>query len=96
MSFRNANSATPVIVLTPMQPEMLARVAPLGYDARYHDVLTYLRSLQVRYRFKLLDFTHLVSFGGRAADFYDGYHMTVANTQRLVNAVLSQAPGALR
>ena len=96
LSFMNRLGATPVIVLTPMQPEMLARVAPLGYDARYHDVLTYLRSLQVRYRFKLLDFTHLVSFGGRAADFYDGYHMTVANTQRLVNAVLSQAPGALR
>jgi hypothetical protein len=96
LSFMNGLGATPVIVLTPMQPEMLARVASLGYDARYHDVLAYLRSLQGRYRFVLLDFTHLASFGGRAADFYDGYHMTVANTQRLVNAVLAKAPGALR
>jgi hypothetical protein len=92
----NSLGASPAIVLTPMQPQMLARVAPLGYDARYRDVLAYLHSLQGRYRFQLLDFTHLSSFGGRAADFYDGYHMTVANTRRLLNAVLAKAPGALR
>jgi hypothetical protein len=96
LAYMNGLGSAPVIALTPMQPQMLARVASLGYNARYHDVLAYLRSLQGRYRFELLDFTDLASFGGRAADFYDGYHMTVANTQRLVNAVLARAPGALR
>jgi hypothetical protein len=92
----NSLGDAPVLVLTPMQPQMLAAVGPLGYEARYGDVLAYLHSLNGRYRFELLDFTHLSSFGGRAADFYDGYHMTVANTRRLVNAVLLKAPGALR
>jgi hypothetical protein len=96
LALMNSLGDSPVIALTPMQPQMLAAVAPLGYDARYTDVLAYLRSLQGHYRFKLLDFTHLSSFGGRAADFYDGYHMTVANTRRFVNAVLRKAPGALR
>ena len=96
LALMNSLGDSPVIALTPMQPQMLAAVAPLGYDARYADVLAYLRSLQGRVRFTLLDFTHLSSFGGRAADFYDGYHMTVANTRRLVNAVLRKAPGALR
>jgi hypothetical protein len=96
LALMNSFGDSPVIALTPMQPEMLATVAPLGYEARYGDVLAYLHSLQGRYRFELLDFTHLSSFGGRAADFYDGYHMTVANTRRIVNAVLRKAPGALR
>lgn len=96
LALMNSLGDAPVIVLTPMQPQMLATVAPLGYDARYRDVLAYLHSLKARYRFEQLDFTHLSSFGGRAADFYDGYHMTVANTRRLVNAVLLKAPGALR
>lgn len=96
LALMNSLGDSPVIALTPMQPEMLAIVAPLGYDARYRDVLAYLHSLQGRYRFRLFDFTHLSSFGGRAGDFYDGYHMTVANTRRFVNAVLRKAPGALR
>jgi hypothetical protein len=96
LALMNDIGDAPVLVLTPMQPQMLAVVAPLGYDARYEDVLAYLHGLQGRYRFELLDFTHLSAFGGRAADFYDGYHMTVANTRRLVNAVLRKAPGALR
>jgi hypothetical protein len=96
LALMNSLGDAPVIALTPMQPEMLARVAPLGYDARYRDVLAYLHSLQTRYRFTVVDLTQLNSFGGRSADFYDGYHMTVANTRRFVSAVLQKAPGALR
>ena len=86
----------PVLVITPMQPVLLDELGPLGYDARRRDVLAYLRSLQKRLPFRLFDFSDPTSFNGSARDFYDGYHMTVQNTRRLIDALLAKAPDALR
>jgi len=96
LGLMNRLGATPVLVITPMHPTMLADVAPLGWSARHRDVLGYLRSLRPRYRFLLLDFSRVSAFGGSAAAFYDGYHMTVQNTRRLVTTVLADYPHALR
>jgi hypothetical protein len=83
----------PVIVLTPMHPAFMRDVAPRGWTSRHADAVAYLRSLQDRYRFVLLDASRIQTFGGRASDFYDGIHMTTANTRRLVDWISGQLDG---
>ena len=85
----NSWGATPVIVLTPMQPQLLRRVRPIGWDARHRDVLAYLRGLQTRYRFVLVDMSLLRSFGGSPQAFYDGVHMMPGNYRKMVRALLA-------
>ena len=96
LGLMNRLGQEPVLVISPTHPGMLARIAPIGWEARHREVLRYLRSLERRYRFHLFDFARISSFDGVAADFYDGYHMTVANTRRLVDAIVGRLPDALR
>jgi hypothetical protein len=96
LRFMNDQGATPVIVLSPQQPQVTAAVGEAGWDARRRQLIAYLDSLQGRYDFVLLDFTDVRSFGGDPDEFYDGYHMTVPNTRRLIDAVLERDPGAFR
>lgn len=96
LGFMNRLGQEPILVISPTHPNMLSCIAPLGWEARHRDVLDYLGSLERRHRFHVLDFAHISSFDGVATDFYDGYHMTVANTRRLVDEVLERLPGALR
>ena len=81
--------ATPVIVLTPMQPQLLRRVRPIGWEARHRDVLAYLRGLQKRYRFVLVDMSLLSSFGGSPQAFYDGVHMMPGNYRKMMRALMA-------
>jgi hypothetical protein len=85
----NAWGATPVIVLTPMQPQLLRQVRPIGWDARHRDVLAYLHGLQKRYRFVLVDMSLLSSFGGSPQAFYDGVHMMPGNYRKMVRALMA-------
>ena len=85
----NGWGATPVIVLSPMQPRLLRELQPVGWDARHREVLAYLRGLQSRYDFVLLDMSHIGSFGGSPRAFYDGVHMTPFNYRKLVRTVLA-------
>jgi len=94
LALMNDQGARPVIVLTPVHPKLLAQLRPLGWTRRHRQVLDYLHSLQGRYDFVVLDFSTIDSFGGRPADFYDGVHMTVPNTRRLLRGVV--ADGAAR
>jgi hypothetical protein len=92
----NSWGATPVIVLTPYQPRLLAALKGAGWDARHRQVLAYLRALQAHYRFVVLDMTTVESFGGSPGGFYDGVHMLVPNMHRLLDAVLARSGNALR
>jgi hypothetical protein len=94
----NRWGATPVIVLPPMQPQLLRRVRPLGWDQRHRQVLAYLHGLQQsgRYRFRLIDDSEISAFGGTATDFYDGVHMTTPNMRRLLDQVLARDRDALQ
>ena len=87
LALMNDQGVRPVIVLTPVHPKLLAKLRPLGWTKRHRQVLDYLHSLQKDYDFVLLDYSTIDSFGGRPADFYDGVHMTVPNTRRLLRAV---------
>lgn len=94
----NDRGATPVIVLTPMQPRLRRALLAYGWERHHAQVVAYLHSLQPRLRFVVLDFSDLSAFGGSPRAFYDGVHMTVANYRRLVDAVLADpaAAAALR
>lgn len=85
----------PVLVLTPMHPRLRAKLAALGCEERRGEVVAYLESLQEEYDFVLLDMTELDAFGGSPAAFYDGVHMKVANTRRLIDAALAGSDGVL-
>lgn len=91
----NAWGYPPVIVLSPIHPQLRARLGPLGWDTRHRQVLAYLRELRTRYPFTFLDMTSLSSFGGSPALFYDGMHLTLPNIERLLDAILRRAGSAL-
>ena len=85
----------PVIVLTPLHPAMRRALAPLGWTERRRQVLAFLAALRARHRFELLDLTSLSSFGGSPDDFYDGFHLTLPNVHRLLDAIVRRERRAL-
>jgi hypothetical protein len=87
--------ARPVVVLSPLHPELRKKLLKLGFEARHREVVAYLESLQERYDFVLLDMTGLGAFGGSRSAFYDGVHMKVENTRRLIDAVVAGSDGVL-
>lgn len=91
----DAWGTSPVIVLTPIHPAMRRTLGPLGWTERHRQVLAYLRSLRKRHRFELLDLTSLSSFGGSPSDFYDGFHLTLPNVHRMLDAIVRRERRAL-
>jgi hypothetical protein len=57
---------------------------------------SYLAQLSATYKFELFDFTNISSFGGKAADFYDGVHITATNADRIIAALVKKAGDALK
>jgi len=96
LELMNQLGATPVIVLSPYQPQLLAALRPLGWNTRHRQVLQFLQSLHARYRFVLLDMTHIATFHGSPSNFYDGVHMRLRNVHRLLRTVVAESGSALR
>ncbi len=89
----NEQGATPLIVLTPINPKMRKVLGPLGWDARHKQVVQYIESLQGTYDFKFLDLTDPSLFGFDPKQFYDGMHMTTINTEKAIDYILKQTGG---
>ena len=85
----------PVVVLSPIHPRLRAKLAAVGYEQHHREAVAWLESLRQRYDFVFLDMTGLDAFGGSPSAFYDGVHMTVENTRRLIDAVLDGSDGVL-
>ena len=85
--------ATPLIVLTPINPKLLAIIGPLGWPERHQQVLDYVASLEGTYDFVFVDITDITTFGADPKQFYDGVHMTTSNTRRAIDYVLRQTEG---
>ncbi len=85
---------TQAVVLMPLHPRLLAAVRAAGWQARRAEVLTYLKGLQDRYGFGLLDCSDLATFGGDPDEFYDGFHMKRANARKLTGNVVAKLPTA--
>ena len=93
LAFMNEHGATPLIVLTPINPKLLKIVGPLGWPQRHQQVLDYLDSLKTKYKFLFVDITDITTWGGDPNGFYDGVHMTTANTAKATDYVLKQTGG---
>ncbi len=88
---------TPVLVLLPLHPTYLAAVRYHGWQKRHDLLLGWLAMIKQRYhdRFKVLGLSQLASVPGDPAQYYDGVHMKVANTRRVIDTVLRRLPHAL-
>jgi hypothetical protein len=93
LNFMNEHGATPVIVLTPINPKLLEVVSPLGWDVRHQQVVDYVTSLENTYHFVFVDLTDITKFGADPKQFFDGVHMTTVNTRRAIDYVLQQTGG---
>jgi len=93
LKLMNDRGATPLIVLTPINPKLLKVVGPLGWPERHQQVLDYVASLEGKYDFVFVDITDITKFGADPVQFYDGVHMTTINTRRAIDYVLQQTGG---
>lgn len=83
-----------VVVLAPLHPRLLAAVRGAGWSERHAEVMAYLRRVQKRHDFRLLDYSELATIDGDPGDFYDGFHFKRANARRLIRAVVGAFPEA--
>ena len=93
LKLMNDQGATPLIVLTPINPKLLKTVGKLGWPERHQQVLDYVDSLKGKYDFVFMDLTDIKLFDADPKQFYDGVHLTTINTQRVIDYVLKQTGG---
>jgi hypothetical protein len=84
-----------LIVIPPSEPRLITALLPLGYDARYREVLAYLATLQKRYDFTVVDMNSVDKYGGSGRDFLDGVHLRTSGMERMMNKVLRQTGGTV-
>jgi hypothetical protein len=92
----NLHGVEPVLVIMPYHPTALAAFREAGWDAKEEAFKAYLDSLRGRYRFHLVDYTDIASFHGAEEGFYDGAHVTTANSRRILSQVVRDVPRAFR
>ncbi len=90
----DALGTTQVVVLAPLHPQLLAAVKDAGWSERHEEILAYLREVQARYPFDLLDASYLSIIDGDPQEFYDGFHMKRTNAERLVQTIVGAFPDA--
>jgi hypothetical protein len=91
----NSKGDKTVIVLAPLQPAFYATVRHHGWGVRLAKIMRYLRGLQDRYRFDLLDLSRPSSVRAAPNGFYDGVHMRPETCRRVFAAALRAFPQAL-
>jgi hypothetical protein len=94
MGLLDQMGTTQVVVLTPLHPRLLAAVRDAGWSERHAEVVAYLKRMQQRHGFRLLDLSELSSIGGDPDGFYDGFHVKRANARRLIRTIVSAFPEA--
>jgi hypothetical protein len=96
LAFMNVQGATPVIVLNPIYPTILAARQKHGFPQR-KAAGVYLKWLrQHGYRFVLLDCENIHKWGGKASDFWNVDHVDRANMNRMLRYVARHSRGVLK
>ena len=90
----NAYHIKPVIVIMPYQPRVLSAFMSVGWGVKEHWLDDYLQRLSGHLKFTVLNCLHISTFGGSADGFYDGAHLDIPNSRRLVRYVIKHAPGS--
>ena len=86
----NEHGTTPVIVLMPIHPRVLRVMKQHDMGDERERLRDYLAELGETLSIKVLDFTTIRSFNGRADWFYDGVHITRGNANRVIVAARAQ------
>ena len=92
----NEHGTTPVVVLMPIHPRVLRVMKKRDMGGERERLRDYLAELGETLSLKVLDFTTIRSFNGRADWFYDGVHITRGNANRVIVAARAQAGEYLR
>jgi hypothetical protein len=95
LAFMNAHGATPVIVLNPMYPSVLAKRRRFGFPER-KAADAYLAWLHKRYRFVFVDCEDIRKWGGKTSDFINVDHVDRTNMARMLRYVVAHSHGVLR
>jgi hypothetical protein len=93
IAFMNEQGATPLVVLTPINPKLRTILGPLGWTERHQQVVAYIESQQSVYDFVFLDLTDPTDFDVDPKQWYDGLHMTTVNTRPAIDHILEQTGG---
>ena len=90
----NEHGSTPVIVLNPIHPKVLAVLRRQGLVKRRAS-LAYLRRLHKRLDFVVVDAEDIRRWGGSPRDFTNATHVNRVNMRRLLRYIVSHSEGAL-
>lgn len=96
MALLNSIGTTPVIVVMPTQPLAIQLLGEQRWNDNRVRFLNNLRLLQQQYRFAILDYSRIESFGGDAGAFYDGVHVKDVNARRIAAQAFRDVPEAFR
>ena len=96
ISLLNDHGTTPVIVLMPIHPRVLRVMKQHDMGGERERLRDYLAALGETLSIKVLDFTTIRSFNGKADWFYDGVHITRRNADRVIVAAKGKAGEYLR
>jgi len=94
LGFINAQGGTPVIVLNPLYPSVLAKRRKFGFPER-KAAAEYLTWLHKRYRFVFVDCEDIRRWGGKTSDFINVDHVDRANMKRMLRYVVAHSHGVL-
>ncbi len=88
----NDHGVTPAVVVMPYHPVALEAFRAAGWQAKNDRLLRFLKGLRETYDLRVLDYTEIASFGGRAKYFYDGSHVTKENARLILEQAVRDAP----
>lgn len=94
LAFMNQHGSTPVIVLNPVHPTILAELRKHGHPHR-ETALEYIRGLQARFDFVFVDAEDIRAWGGSPADFANASHVNRRNMRLMLDYIVANSEGAL-
>lgn len=92
----NERGVKPLVVIMPYHPRVLKAFYSVGWGVKQRWIVDYLKSLRTRYKIGVLNCVRISTWGGSSREFYDGSHLTRANSERLTRYCVRKAPGCFR
>lgn len=86
----NSHGIRPVIVLTPVHPDVFSS-APKTWHLAHNAFVSYVFGLQQRFSLVAIDATDVSSFGGTTDGFLDAAHMDTDESEKLLKMVVKRA-----
>jgi hypothetical protein len=94
LAFANSQGTTPVVVLNPIYPKVLAARKKYGFP-QLKAANVYLTWLHSQYQFISINAEDIATWGGKASDFGNIDHIDRYNMDRLLTYVVAHSNGVL-